>query len=145
MQKKAIVLMIAIFINFFDLFAQQINEKIFDSDIKSAVLYLTGAEISRTKTVHLKVGQNRLVFKNLSPKINPKSIRVTTEEDVELLSVSNKINYLSKKDELPRIKKLKDSLEILKIKVQALNDETDAYTTEKKMLLQNLSIGGKDN
>ena len=145
MQKKFKIFIIIVLVSYTNIFAQQIHEQSFKSDVKSAVLYLTGAEISRTKSVYLKEGQNRLIFNNLSPKINSKSIRVKTKKGVDLLSVSNKINYLSKKKELPRIKKLKDSLEFLELRSQALTDETDAYNIEKKMLLENISIGGKDN
>lgn len=127
-----------------NLSAQKINEQTVKSDIKSAVLYLTGVEITRSKRLSLKSGQNRIIFQGLSAKINSKSIRVTTDAGVDLLSVSDKTTYLSKKTELPRIKRLKDSLEYINQTIQGLSDKRNAYDTEKSMLLKNLSIGGTD-
>lgn len=140
-------LFIALSLIFFvsDIQAQAIYEQDVKSDIGSAVIYLNGAEISRSEAVNLRSGQNRLVFKGLSHQINSKSIRVTTADNVDLLGITFRTTYLADKTELPRIKKLKDSLEYITLKTQALTDERDAYNTEKSMLLKNMSIGGTDN
>ncbi len=125
--------------------AQDIKEKTIETSINSATIYLTGAEIIRTKSITLTPGKTRLVFPNLSPKLDTKSIRVTiNDEKIDLLGISGQINYLSKDDDLPKIKILKDSLKLLNTKIVELNDEADALNTEKKMLLSNLSIGGQE-
>jgi uncharacterized protein (TIGR02231 family) len=139
----ACLLLILVFSNSF---AQDIKEKTIETSISSATVYLTGAEIIRTKSVTLTPGKTRLIFPNLSPKLDTKSIRVTIKDErIDLLGISNQINYLSKDDDLPKIKILKDSLKLLNTKIVELNDEADALNTEKKMLLSNLSIGGQDN
>jgi uncharacterized protein (TIGR02231 family) len=100
--------------------------------------------IRQTK-ITLSPGKTRIIFKDLSSKIDAKSIRITTDDKVDLLGISSNINYLSKKEDLPNIKMLKDSMRLIKEKIQDINDKTDAYTTEKKMLLSNTSIGGENN
>ncbi len=126
--------------------SQDIKEKTVETSIQSATVYLTGAEIIRAKQISLSAGKTRLIFSELSPKLDSKSIRVTIkDENVDLLGISSQVTFLSKKEELPKIKVLKDSLELLNLKMQDLNDETDALNTEKKMLLTNISIGGQDN
>ena len=114
------------------------------SEIKEAVIYLSGAEIHRFKKVNLVKGRNKIIFTGLSPKINRKSVRVTTEEKVSLLAISSTINYLTNLKEKPRVKRLKDSLELLSSKNINYANEREAYKTEKDMLLKNKSIGGSD-
>ncbi len=128
----------------FPAYSQVIKEQKVKSEISSVTVYLTGAEIHRNKTLNLKSGKTRLIFTDLSPKINAKSIRITTDENVDLLGITNTINYLANETDLPRTKRLKDSLELITDKIQTISDQTDAYNTEKKMLLTNMSIGGKD-
>ncbi len=125
--------------------AQEVKKQEFETEIKSATVYLTGAEIIRNKKASLKQGRTELIFKNISPKINSKSIRVTTTNEVEILSISSKVNYLTKEKEKPRITQLKDSLLIVSEEIQLLADQTNAYKIEKEMLLTNTSIGGEDN
>ena len=125
--------------------AQDIKKKKIGTTISSATIYLTGAEIIRNKKISLSPGKTRLVFEGLSSKLDPKSIRITTNDKIDLLGISSKINYLSKKEDLPHIKQLKDSLKLITQQIQDITDVSGAYVTEKKMLLVNTSIGGQDN
>jgi len=142
--KKIIYLLAILLINEVA-FAQ--NEKVqkIKTEIKDAVIYLSGAEIHRTKKVNLVKGRNKIVFTNLSPKINTKSVRVSTAENVSLLAISNQINYLTNLKEKPKVKQLKDSLELLKQQNVGLANNKDAYLIEKDMLMKNKSIGGSAN
>jgi len=116
-----------------------------NSNVNSARVYLTGAELQRTISIDIVKGNNMLVFKNLSPKLNSKSIRVSSDKELSVLRISSKINYLTKPEELPLIKNLKDSLKQLDYKKQGITDELGAYKTEKELLLKNNSIGGSTN
>ncbi len=142
---KKIILTLCILIISSTFYSQIVYKKEIDSKIESVVVYLTGAEITRKVKVNLKQGRNLFIFKNLSPSIYRKSIRVKTDDKISLLSITSKINYLSKVKEQPRIKRIKDSLEIIEIKIQSLKDEYDAYKSEKKLLLKNMSLGGANN
>lgn len=115
-----------------------------DAPVKSVIIYLTNAEVSHTKQVNLNAGRNRLVFTGLSAKLIPKSIQATASGDVTILSVSEQINFLSKLEENPRIKQLKDSVTMLNESIARIRGEKDAYEIEKSMLLENKSIGGNE-
>jgi uncharacterized protein (TIGR02231 family) len=144
--KKILIVCALISVLFPQSKAQDIKEKTIETSIYSATIYLAGAEIFSSKQISLTPGRTKLIFPGLSPKLDPKSIRVTiTDELVDVLSISSQINYLSKNDDLPKIKILRDSLTLLNEKIQDLNDESDALNTEKKMLLSNISIGGQNN
>ncbi len=123
------------------------NEKIKEvtTDIKSAIIYLDGAEIHRSKSVALEKGRTKIVFTGLSPKFNTQHIQVTTTNNIELLAISHRIDYLTNVKEKPNVIKLKDSLELMNQNNITLQNEKDAYATEKDMMLQNKKIGGSNN
>ncbi len=125
-------------------YGQGIKEQKIKTTVNSATIYLTGAEIHRNKTVNLKAGKTKLIFTNLSPKINSKSIRITTGKNIDLLGITSTVNYLAEEKNLPRTKRLQDSLQLISDKIQNISDQADAYTIEKKMLLSNISIGGQN-
>jgi len=112
--------------------------------VQSVIVYLDGAEISQSKKISLTPGRNMLVFTGLSQKLISKSIQVNVGSDVSILSVSDQINYLAKQEDIPRVKQLKDSVQVLNDDLVELANDQDAYDTEKKLLLENKNLSGKD-
>jgi uncharacterized protein (TIGR02231 family) len=112
--------------------------------VESAIVYLYGAEISQSKQVTLNAGRNRVVFKGLSPKLNSKSIQVSTSGDISILAISDEINYFASKKESDRIRQLRDSVELLNDGIAVINNDKDAYVSEKNLLLNNQKIGGNE-
>lgn len=126
-------------------YSQNETTTVVKSPIKSVVAYLDGAEISHSLSVKLVAGRNIVVFSDISSALVQKSISVTTDESISVLAISSKLNNLTKMEEKPRIKQLKDSLKLIQSKVSAITDELDALKTEKEMLLKNTAIGGTNN
>ncbi len=112
--------------------------------VQSAIVYLYGAEVAHSKQVTLNAGRNKIVFVGLSPKLNAKSIQVSATGDVSILAISDAINYMANQKEGSRIKQLKDSVSTLSEAITEINNDKDAYTTEKNMLLKNDAIGGNE-
>ncbi len=142
--RKIIYLLSCSFL-FQTVWAQNEKEQKVTAEIKSAIIYLDGAEIHHSKNVNLEKGRTKLIFVDLSPKFNANTIQVTTTNNVELLAISHRIDYLTNVKEKPVIKQLMDSLDLVSQKNIAFYNEKDAYTIEKDMLLQNKSIGGNNN
>lgn len=114
--------------------------------IDSVRLYLDGAEVFRSENLVLQPGRNHFVFTGLSSKLYPKSIQLTSgSEMVRILSVTSKTNFLDKRIESSRIQTLKDSLEIVRFKIEEITDDLDAYREEKDLLQQNKSFKGDDH
>ncbi len=112
--------------------------------VQSAIVYLYGAEVSHSKQVSLNPGRNKIVFVGLSPKLNAKSIQVSATGEVSILAISDAVNYLANQKEGGRIKQLKDSVSTLNEAITEINNDKDAYVTEKNMLLKNDAIGGNE-
>ena len=127
------------------LFAQSIHKIEVKSEITSAIVYLDGAEVSRSKTVNIRKGKNELVFTNLSPKLNGKTIQINTLTGIDILSITTKINHLALGAQSVRITSLKDSMTLMQQKVINLQDEKSAYAMEKELLVTNKSLGGSES
>lgn len=143
--KKVIITIVILIVNNLVSFAQT-SEAVQEvsAPIQSAIVYLYGAEVSQTKQVSLNAGKNKIVFTGLSPKLNSKSIQVNVSGDVAILAISDAINYMANQKESGRIKQLKDSLKSLNESIAVVNDEKEAYTIEKNMLLKNDAMGGTE-
>ena len=128
-----------------ELFSQ--SEKVYNlkTDINNLVVYLDGVEETRLKNISLVKGRNKLIFEGLSSKLNVSSIRVSATNDVAILAISSKIDYLTNEQEEEKITKIKDSLKVIEKKITAIDDENRAFVTEKEMILQNQSLAGQNN
>ncbi len=119
-------------------------EQRIEAPIKAVTLYLDGAEVNQIKQVNLNAGITQVVFTNLSSKLIPKSIQVNVGESISVLSVSEKLNFLSLNAESVKVKQLKDSLKTNQYKTQQLIYDKDAFEKEKELLAKNNSIGGQE-
>ncbi|MDX2172172.1 MAG: DUF4139 domain-containing protein [Bacteroidota bacterium] len=126
-------------------FSQTQNpEQRVETPIKAVTLYLDGAEVNQQKQVNLNAGITSVVFTNLSSKLIPKSIQVNVGEGVSVLSVTEKLNFLTQTIESVKVKQLRDSLKANQYKTQQLVYDKEAFDKEKELLAKNNSIGGQE-
>lgn len=64
-------------------------EKEVETVVSEVTVFREGAEITRDKIVKLSIGRTVLKFNNLSPFIDPKSIKVKTDDDVTIISIDH--------------------------------------------------------
>jgi len=127
------------------LYSQKETLNELNPEISSLVIYTEGVEVCHILPVKLAPGRNLLVFSGLSAKLDPRSIRFNIDQEVSVLSISHKIDYLCKNPDKPRIKMLKDSLALINSKIQTLNDEINAMQVQREMLLKNQEMAGQNN
>ncbi len=112
--------------------------------VQSAVIYLDGAELYQKKEITLNAGRTQITFNGISSKVISKSIQVTASGDVNILSVTDKLNYIDAVQNSPKTKAIRDSINLLDENTTILQNDKEAYETEKTMLSKNQSIGGQD-
>src|SRR6478672_832726 len=112
--------------------------------VQSAVVYLDGAELYQKKEVNLNAGRTQITFNGISSKVISKSIQVTASGDVNILSVTDKLNFIDQVENSPKTKAIRDSIKLLNDNITLLSLDREAYETEKMMLSKNQSIGGQD-
>jgi uncharacterized protein (TIGR02231 family) len=115
-----------------------------EAPVKAVTLYLDGAEVAQQKAVNLNTGLTKVIFTNLSSKLIPKSIQVNVGEGVSVLSITEKLNFLSSGEENFNQKQLKDSLKNAQYQSLQLLSDKDAYEKEKELLAKNNSIGSHE-
>jgi uncharacterized protein (TIGR02231 family) len=121
------------------------NEQRIESDVKSAIVYLNGAELMHSKQITLQPGRNELKFVGLSSYLIPKSIQFTASGTVSLLAISNRIDYLFgqiKSD--ARVRQLSDSLDMMNDQYAIIGGQIDAFTKEKQLLDANQRMSGTE-
>jgi len=117
-----------------------------NAEIDSVRLYLEGAEVFRSEEIVLKPGRNHFYFTGISSKLYPRSIQMTAaSEQVEVLSITSKTNFLDRRQEDARIVALKDSVRIQRESIEGLQDEREAYQEEKEFLQANQSFKGHEH
>ncbi|MES2681684.1 MAG: DUF4139 domain-containing protein [Bacteroidota bacterium] len=125
--------------------AQSSNSELrVETPVKAVTLYLDGAEVAQQKAVSLNAGVTTVIFTNLSSKLIPKSIQVNVGEGVSVLSITEKLNFLSPGTENFKLKRLKDSLKNNQYQALQLGSDKDAYEKEKELLAKNNSIGSQE-
>ena len=140
---KALIIFLSII--FYTLGNSQSKPVFVSPEISKITVYLNGAEIKRDASIELKSGKNNIVLKGLSNYLQPNSVQISIEGDVEILGIVTKNDFLDIAKIEPRIQVLKDSLELLNREIKDLTDLIDGYNIEKQMLKQNQSIGGSNN
>jgi uncharacterized protein (TIGR02231 family) len=142
--QKSIILSISLITLFLNSRAQSSDDIRVNVPVRSVILYLDGAEVAQTKNVSVNAGRTMVIFTGLSPKLISKSIQVNVNNGASVLSVSDKINFLAEQKQSPRVKQLRDSIEMYNDILAQINYDYDAYNKEKTMLAKNESIGGQD-
>lgn len=126
----------------FFLSSQQVIVQTVKSEIKQVKLFLTSGEMLHEQQIRLSKGRNKLVFSGISAFADPQSIQFAGEGKYRLVSVSTEMDFLAAEQFNPRISVLKDSLDILKDKHQANDDQIGAFNAELEVLNANKKLGG---
>lgn len=113
------------------------------SQITDVTVFLSGAQVSEEATVSLKTGENILLFAGLAKNIDPRSIQAVAPEIVLINSVRHEVNYLKEQVNSPRVQRLQDSLKLIQVKLEDLNNEKSVLTQENAMVMANQSLAGE--
>ncbi|HOT89495.1 MAG TPA: DUF4139 domain-containing protein [Bacteroidales bacterium] len=143
MKKKSIILFSLFISSFFILKAEEVKTPV-KSEITEVTVFSNNAQVFRTASINVPVGQTTFVLSGLSQFIDPSSIQVKGTGDYIILSVSNQMNYLNQQEKSKEVKTLEDSLEIYSDKLAYQQGLTEVYTAEKNMIIANQSIGGSN-
>jgi uncharacterized protein (TIGR02231 family) len=105
-------------------------------------IYLNGAEVKSKTDINVKTGVNRMIIKGLPFSMFDNSFQFSSEDQIELISVSTELVNLSLKEASPKAKSLRDSIEFVKQRMELINNQIESYQFEKTALSRNEYIGG---
>ncbi|MEN8122166.1 MAG: mucoidy inhibitor MuiA family protein [Bacteroidota bacterium] len=114
-----------------------------DSKVEKVVVFLKGAQISRTAKCYLQKGENLINFTKISSHVDKKSIQIKSGLGVTIQSVNFNINYL---DSLARVKKtilLRKKNDSLRNEKLILENTLYVLKHEQELLKENQVLGGE--
>ena len=135
---KLSLLIIAVLIS--QIIYAQSTQKIIDTKIEKATVFLNGAQINRIGKVLVNPGNSEIVFSGISPYINSQSIQVKGEGNFTVLSVVHKLNYLQEQAKQADMQKVDDQKEIIQDKINFENNMMSIYLNEETLLSKNQGI-----
>ncbi len=112
------------------------------SELKSAKIFLRGAELTHYASANLDKGMNEIVLDGIAENIDINSIQVSAKGDAVILSINHRKNYLKAQQKSDFVLSLEDSLESLKIIKQATSDEIKVSQMEIDLIVANNNLGG---
>lgn len=125
------------------------TERTIKTNVKKAIVYLQGAQLSSIETVTLPAGNSKLVFEGVSPHLQEASLQASGKGSFVILETQYMLKY---KEQVAtkldgkynrQISMIDDSLEENIYKKTDAENRYNTLELEKKMLLGNKTIKGE--
>lgn len=120
----------------------QTKKQAVQSKIDKVTVFMKGAQVMRSATTSIPAGTTTLVFPQISPELEEKSIQVQGQGAFTILSVSRERNYLRGQAPIEEIEKLKQQQIVLEEKVSREKARQKVYAQEEAMLGKNQDLRG---
>ncbi len=117
----------------------QTNQKL---NLENATVFISGAELTSTAHINLAKGESEFLFSNVAGNINTQSITVGATNGVVVESVTFQNNYVSDENLSPRVKEIKDSIELMNQRRQPVSNKIAALDEQIAVLQANRKVGG---
>lgn len=114
-----------------------------NTTIKEVTLYLSGATVSRTATISVPAGKSKIIIKDLSPKLDSRSIQIGLGTDVDILSLSDNSATRIDPRKMPILNFLTDSIEGAKFELAMERNNAEVLAQEQNLLLANMKVAGE--
>ena len=113
--------------------------------IKSATVFLNGAELSSTAKVSLPQGESEVLFTNVAGGVNAQSLTIGAESGVVVQSATFQNNYLGDTALSPRARSLRDSISFLEKEEALVEDKKAVIEEQLSTLKENKKVAGQNN
>jgi hypothetical protein len=107
------------------------------SKVEKVVVFLRGAQVTRTAMVNVSAGTTELVFGEISPGIDVQSIQVHVNGEFTILSVKHEMNYLGEEVKAKQVADLIAQQKTIKDKIDLQNSLLSIYQQEEIMIGKN--------
>ncbi|HVV55455.1 MAG TPA: mucoidy inhibitor MuiA family protein [Mucilaginibacter sp.] len=115
-----------------------------DSKVQKVVVFLNGAQVTRTAMVNVNAGASVLTFGGISPDIDVQSIQVHANGEFTILSVKHEMNYLEEQARQKSVDDLKAQQKAIRQKIDMQNSLISIYEEEAIMLKKNQVVSGQN-
>ncbi|UYQ91649.1 mucoidy inhibitor MuiA family protein [Chitinophaga horti] len=115
------------------------------SNVDKVTVFLSGAQVTRSATTSLPAGTTTLVFQQVSPQLEQRSIQVQGQGDFTILSVSRELNLLKTQQKQEKVQQLETEIQVLEEKLNRERNALAVYRHEEEMLNKNQDIRSTQN
>ena len=134
-----------LFLSFFLLFQPATSDTVsVDSEIRSATVFLSGAEVQREAEINLQKGTNHYAIHGLSKTVNEQTLQLRTSTDVVLESISITTNPETSNKYSSEISELEKRKSSLQHDINRLESNLKVLDQKLNVLLSNQDIGGEN-
>ncbi|MCL1917664.1 MAG: DUF4139 domain-containing protein [Peptococcaceae bacterium] len=116
-----------------------------ESQISEVMVYLSGAQVTRTARLPLTAGVQSFVFAGLPAELESESIQVSTEDGVAIRSVEYAINHLQPEDQTEEITALRKKLKDLESHLLREKNKIELGALEETLFAKNMEIAGQES
>lgn len=117
-------------------------EKPVTTSISAVMVFLSGAEVTRTGKVDLPKGTSTLILNGLSEEVDPANIQVSGSGAFTILGVQHRLNYLEEKQDREEVVKLKDRIKAIEVDIERENSMLSVVEREDARLAKNEVVAG---
>jgi hypothetical protein len=122
----------------------QLADRPVNSTLSHVTVYLSGAQVTRSSSVELRQGSQRIVFKDLSAEADPASIQVKARDGLRILHVQHRLDHGNAPATTPEVNALHLRQVEIQHKVQEERIQIGILQNEEQRLLANEEINGGD-
>jgi len=115
------------------------------SKVQKVVLFLNGAQVTRTAMVNLGAGTSELIFGEISPGVDVQSIQVHADGEFTILSVKHELDFLNEQLKQKRVEDLQAAQKAIRDKISLQNSLVAIYQAEETMLSKNQVVTGENS
>lgn len=109
-----------------------------------ATVFINNAELSSSARISLAKGENEFIFSNVAGNINTQSIAISATNGVAVESVTFQNNFTVSDNISPRVKELKDSIELMNDKRAPIANKIATITEQITILQTNRKVSGEN-
>lgn len=108
------------------------------------MLFIDGAQVTRTKQVDIPAGNSTLIFTGLSPYMDAQSMQVSAKGKLTVTAVNRQYNYIDSLAVSEKQQSLQKELKKIEKQQKEQNAELGLINAEYEMLKTNCSVNNKN-
>lgn len=111
---------------------------------EKVMLFIDGAQVTRTKQVDIPAGNSTLIFTGLSPYMDAQSMQVSAKGKLTVTAVNRQYNYIDSLAVSEKQQSLQKELKKIEKQQKEQNAELGLINAEYEMLKTNCSVSNKN-
>lgn len=115
------------------------------SKVQKVVVFLNGAQVTRTAMVNVNAGTSTLVFQGISPGVEVQSIQVQADGEFTIMAVKQELDFLNEQVKQKQVEELQTQQKAIVDKITQQNNMMAVYRQEETMLEKNQVVAGENS